>query len=95
MPESFRGAQALELLARSEKLGVEPGEVAVFNAQTFALLGDAEQASQRIATALALDIPESRIRTNAVLRRAGLTAPARQPAGGLAHSANQAPTRGE
>ena len=88
-------AQALELLARSEKLGAEPGEVAVFNAQTFALLGDAEQASQRIATALALDIPESRIRTNAVLRRAGLTALARQPAGGLAHSANQAPTRGE
>lgn len=90
-------AQALELVQRSERLGVEQGEVAMFNAQTFAHLGDAQQAGKRIAIARAMQIPENRIATNAVLRRAGLTSAAelKQPVAGLNHRAGQAPIRGE
>jgi TolB-like protein/DNA-binding winged helix-turn-helix (wHTH) protein/Flp pilus assembly protein TadD len=65
--------QAKELVRRSEALASEPAEVALFNAQTFALFGDVEQARRRVAAARAAGMAENRIVTNAVLRRANVT----------------------
>ncbi|MGH8062423.1 MAG: winged helix-turn-helix domain-containing tetratricopeptide repeat protein [Pseudoxanthomonas sp.] len=59
---------ARELVVRSEALGGEPGEVALYNAQTFVKLGEFDQARKRIAAARAAGIVESRIAGNAALR---------------------------
>jgi Flp pilus assembly protein TadD len=64
--------QARELVRRSETLRGEPMEIALFNAQTLAVLGDIDQARQRVAAARAAGLPETRIATNVVLRRAGI-----------------------
>jgi len=83
--------QARELVRRSEELRGEPMEIALFNAQTLAVLGDIGQARQRIAAARAAGLPETRIKTNVVLRRAGIaSAP---PASRLA--ASPAPSNDE
>ena len=67
--------QARELITRSEALGSEPMEVAFFNAQTFVVLGDIDHARQRVAAARKAGVPEERIATNAILRRAGMVSP--------------------
>lgn len=72
-------AMARELVVRSEALGSEPMEVALFNAQTLALLGDIDQARRRAAAARSAGLPEDIIASNAVLRRAGVVAPAGGP----------------
>ena len=59
---------ARSLVARSEGLGGQPDEVALANAQTLALLGDASGAAKRIATARAAGIAEFRIADNPALR---------------------------
>jgi TolB-like protein/DNA-binding winged helix-turn-helix (wHTH) protein/Tfp pilus assembly protein PilF len=66
---------ALELVKRSEALGSEPTEVALFNAQTLVTLGDLDQARQRVAAARAAGMPKNRIATNVVLRRANIVSP--------------------
>lgn len=66
--------QARELVGRSEALRGEPIEVALYNAMTFASLGEIEQSRERVAVARAAGLPETRIATNAVLRRAGVVA---------------------
>lgn len=66
---------ARELIRRSEALGSEPTEVALFNAQTLVALGALDQARQRVAVARAAGVPEKRIMTNAVLRRANIASP--------------------
>lgn len=60
---------ARQLIVRSEALGGEPGEVALFNAQTLALLGEFDQARRRVAAARAAGIVEYRINGNAALGR--------------------------
>lgn len=75
-------APARELVLRSEALGSEPGEVALFNAQTLALLGEPEQARLRIAAGKAAGLPPARIASNPVLREAGLVPPAGRRSGG-------------
>ena len=66
---------ALELVKRSEALGSEPTEVALFNAQTLVTLGALDQARRRVAAARAAGVPEKRIMTNAILRRANIVSP--------------------
>lgn len=63
---------AVALANRAETLGQQAAEVALFNAQTFALLGDLEQARRRLAAARAAGAAEVRISSNAIFRRAGL-----------------------
>jgi len=60
--------EARALLARAEMLGNEPGEVAFWGAQVFALLGEREQARERIDRALAGGITRERIGASPVLR---------------------------
>ncbi|MEG3193130.1 tetratricopeptide repeat protein, partial [Lysobacter sp. D1-1-M9] len=60
---------AVALVAHAEAIGTEPGEVALANAQTLALLGDEAAARTRVARALGADIPLSRIRASPQLRR--------------------------
>ncbi|HEY0660698.1 MAG TPA: tetratricopeptide repeat protein [Lysobacter sp.] len=67
-------AKARELIQRSQALGGEPAEVALLNAETFVVLGDIEQARRRVADARAAHIPEVRITTSPILRRADLIA---------------------
>ncbi len=63
---------ALTSVARAEMLRGEPGEVALYNAQTFALLGEMDEARDRIDIARKIGVPESRIAASTVIRRAGL-----------------------
>lgn len=63
---------ALNLLERSETLGSEPGEVALLNAETLALLGNLNAARERIARARTNGVGEPTISSNAVFRRLGL-----------------------
>lgn len=63
---------ALALVHRAERLQVHEAEVAMFNAETFARLGDIKAARERIARARQLGVPESAISSNAVFRRLGL-----------------------
>jgi len=88
---------ALELVARSEELGGEPGEVALMNAQTLARVGESAQARERITAARAAGIFEMRISGNAVLRElAAEDHSANQPATmATAQDASDGPTRGE
>ena len=83
--------EARALVRRSETEGThtDPAEAALYAAEVFAALGDAPQARARIAAARRAGMPDTRISTNAVLRRAGLVpgdgasspAPATQAAG--------------
>ena len=60
---------ALEHLRKAEALGTEAGEVAFFNAQTLALLGDAAGARERVKRARQAGIPDQRIKASPSLRR--------------------------
>jgi len=68
-------ASARKLVKRAEALPNQPGEVALLNAETLALLGDLAQARQRLATARAAGIAETVITSNLTLRRLGLLSP--------------------
>ena len=67
-----RNSEAREMLMRSEQLKGEQAEIALYNAQTLALLGDRDAARARIQAARAAGLPETRVVSNFVLRRAGL-----------------------
>lgn len=67
-----RIGEAREMLMRSEQLKGEQAEIALYNAQTLALLGDRDAARARIQAARTAGLPETRIVSNFVLRRAGL-----------------------
>lgn len=64
--------EARKLLAQAEALGSVPGEVALLNAQTLALLGDIPAAQSRVQHARNEGIAESLIVGNSILRRSGL-----------------------
>jgi TolB-like protein/Flp pilus assembly protein TadD/DNA-binding winged helix-turn-helix (wHTH) protein len=68
-------ASARMLVKRAESLPGQPGEVALVNAETLALLGDIEPARQRLATARAAGIADTVIATNLTFRRLGLLSP--------------------
>ena len=87
---------ARQLVLRSEALGGEPGEVALYNAQTLASLGELDEARKRIAAARAAGIVESRIVGNAALRSLGTAAAAADSAKTreTAPSNGDGPTRG-
>jgi TolB-like protein/DNA-binding winged helix-turn-helix (wHTH) protein/tetratricopeptide (TPR) repeat protein len=68
-------ARARMLVKRAESLPGQPGEVALQNAETLALLGDIEPARQRLATARAAGIAETLIASNPTFRRLGLLSP--------------------
>jgi TolB-like protein/DNA-binding winged helix-turn-helix (wHTH) protein/tetratricopeptide (TPR) repeat protein len=81
-------ARALVRRADTEGTHTDPAEAALYAAEVFAALGDPAQARARFAAARRAGMPATRIATNAVLRRAGLTgdgatrpAPATQAAG--------------
>lgn len=59
---------ARELVLRAEALDTERGEVALWAAQTFALLGDPDQARTRLARARREGIDEDRIQASPLLR---------------------------
>ena len=67
-----RTGEAREMLMRSEQLKGEQAEIALYNAQTLALLGDRDAALARLQAARAAGLPETRIVSNLVLRSAGL-----------------------
>lgn len=76
--------EARRLALHAEALGGQPGEVALLDAETFALLGDLDQARQRLLAARAAGIPETQIAGNHTFRRLGLLSPptaADRPAG--------------
>jgi TolB-like protein/DNA-binding winged helix-turn-helix (wHTH) protein/tetratricopeptide (TPR) repeat protein len=66
--------RARDAARRSEALGAEPAEVALYNAQTYARLGDTQQAARRLADARKAGMPESRVRDNPFLAGAGVAA---------------------
>lgn len=80
---------ALQLAAQAVALDREPGEVALLNAQTYAVLGRHAQARAALQAARAAGIPAIRIATPPVLQRAGLVEPpsSQQPGGALQASA--------
>jgi TolB-like protein/DNA-binding winged helix-turn-helix (wHTH) protein/Flp pilus assembly protein TadD len=67
---------ALRLAGQAASLGREPGEVAMLNATTFAVLGLQDRARDALRTAQDSGVPGSRIASNAVLKRTGLANPA-------------------
>lgn len=76
--------EARRLALHAEALGGQPGEVALLDAETFALLGDLDRARQRLLAARAAGIPETEIAGNHTFRRLGLLSPptaADRPAG--------------
>lgn len=64
--------RALDYARRSESLAGDASEVAVLNAQTYAVLGDLDAARKRLAIARAQGIDPVRLDTNVVFQRAGL-----------------------
>ena len=66
---------AMRLVGRARALGLEPGEVAVYNAQTLAVLGRLDEARAELNAARKAGVSASRIDTHAVFRRAGLVGP--------------------
>ncbi|MGN6283285.1 tetratricopeptide repeat protein [Frateuria sp.] len=68
-------ARARQLVARAEALHAQPGEVALLNAETLALLGDLDGARQRLAAARAAGIAETLIASNHTFRHLGLLSP--------------------
>jgi TolB-like protein/DNA-binding winged helix-turn-helix (wHTH) protein/Flp pilus assembly protein TadD len=71
-------SRARELVVRSEALGTERGEVAVYNAQTLMAIGSESEALKRVASARQAGIPDSRIETNAFLRQVSLQSQSKQ-----------------
>lgn len=65
--------QVPDLMRRAEALGTAKGDVALFNAQTYAVLGDSARARERMDAAVANGMGARHIESNFVLRRAGLT----------------------
>jgi TolB-like protein/Flp pilus assembly protein TadD/DNA-binding winged helix-turn-helix (wHTH) protein len=63
---------ALRLGSQAQALEREPGEVALYNAQSFALLGMQEQARAALQSARTAGVPQSRIDSQPVFRRSGL-----------------------
>ena len=63
---------AVALARRAEALGGEPAEVAFYNAETFALLGDRDAARARLQAARAAGLAETRLTTHPLFARAGL-----------------------
>lgn len=70
------GAAARELIQRAEALAGDPGEVALINAETLAVLGDLPQARLRLNRARAAGVPDLQITSNLTFRRRGLLASA-------------------
>ncbi|MCA0394216.1 MAG: tetratricopeptide repeat protein [Proteobacteria bacterium] len=64
--------EAIVMLESSERIKNEVGEVAFVNARTLALLGDKEQARERIDVARRYGVSASRISSDATLVRVGL-----------------------
>lgn len=75
---------ARERALQAEALGSESGEVALINAQTFSLIGGAEDVDRRVAAALAAGVPQRRVRSNPHIRHragaAGATVPREETA---------------
>ena len=72
---------ARALARRAETLPAQralAGEVAFYNAQTYALLGEPLEARARVAAALAAGVSQTRVDSNVILRRARITT-AREP----------------
>jgi TolB-like protein/DNA-binding winged helix-turn-helix (wHTH) protein/Flp pilus assembly protein TadD len=65
--------QVPALMRRAEALGTNKGEVALFNAQTWAVLGDPARARENVQAASANGISARLVDTNHVLRHAGVT----------------------
>lgn len=65
-------AAARSLALRAEEIDEARGDVALLNAETFAVLGDFKAARARIERAQAEGIAETLIATNAVFHRAGI-----------------------
>lgn len=63
-------------LAEARAIGTEQGEVALWAAQTFALLGDEAAATEQLALARRHGIPQQRIDAPPILRRLARAAPA-------------------
>ncbi|RYZ69997.1 MAG: tetratricopeptide repeat protein, partial [Lysobacteraceae bacterium] len=61
--------KARELVARSEALGTEPGEVGWYNAQTMTVIGSRQDVLARMATARQGGISERMLEANPFLRR--------------------------
>jgi TolB-like protein/DNA-binding winged helix-turn-helix (wHTH) protein/Flp pilus assembly protein TadD len=74
-------AQARDLARQAEKLASAQSEVALYNAETYALLGDLDEARRQIELARAAGAPDIRIHSSTGLQRAGLvpTDPAAGP----------------
>lgn len=68
--------RAHALVRQSETSPAQPGEVALINAETLAVLGELAAARSRLATARDRGIVEQRIHRNPIFRRRGLTAAA-------------------
>ena len=62
-------AKAREMQRKAEALATERGEVALWGAQTMAILDDAKAAREQMAKARAEGIPQQRIESIPVLRR--------------------------
>ena len=62
-------ALARDLVARSEVLGTDRGEVAWYNAQTLTVIGSEKEVLQRIASARDAGISDTMIKTNPFLQR--------------------------
>lgn len=75
-------AQARSLLAKAESLAIERGEVALWGAQTLAMLGDLDGARRQVAIARSEGIPDQRIDALPVLKQK------------LAPAASSAPAKG-
>ena len=76
-------AVARQLVARAEALHGQPGEIALLNAETLALVGDLAAARQRLLAARAAGMADTLIAGNDTFRRLGLSPPsaAGRPAG--------------
>jgi TolB-like protein/DNA-binding winged helix-turn-helix (wHTH) protein/Flp pilus assembly protein TadD len=89
--------RARELVARAETLQGQPGEVALLDAETMALLGDLDGARRRLLAARAAGIADTLIASNYTFRRLGLLSPpptAGKPGGSeppAPHSSARAP----
>jgi TolB-like protein/Flp pilus assembly protein TadD/DNA-binding winged helix-turn-helix (wHTH) protein len=81
---------ARSMVLRSEALASEPGQVALLNAQTLAVLGDLPAARQRLSRARAAGIPDIQINSNLTFRRLGLLSS--PPAKALPKPASTAPS---
>lgn len=82
--------QARALVARSEVAGgSDSPEASLYNAQTLVVIGEPKQAQRVVAHALGKGLPATRVRSNAVLRRAGITG-----AGSDGEAAHQPTTSG-